>query len=150
MLGVRPFHLSQSSSNFSFPPTYTPHPLHALICTSRPFTPLPDVSPKHSVTNTNPAVAGALESLSALAHALLARGVATPFLSAPRPHMHVSLEDAIADLKTLVGERIRGEGTPGTLGPVVVGVTGYVSSFSFSLPLRRSRCFVVVSEYGRV
>ncbi|KAI0338108.1 hypothetical protein BDW22DRAFT_1409660 [Trametopsis cervina] len=69
-------------------------------------------------------VAGALESLSALAHALLEIGVATPFLSTPRPHTHPSLPSLLTSLRTLVGDRIAADGTPPELGPIVVGVTG--------------------------
>ncbi|KAI0698029.1 Saccharopine dehydrogenase-domain-containing protein [Cytidiella melzeri] len=69
-------------------------------------------------------VAGALESLSALAHALLEIGVASPFLSTPRPHTHPSLPSLLASLRTLVGDRIADDGTPSVLGPIVIGVTG--------------------------
>ncbi|KAJ3534969.1 hypothetical protein NM688_g7045 [Phlebia brevispora] len=69
-------------------------------------------------------VAGALESLSALAHALLEQGIASPFLSTPRPHMHPSLSSVLNDLHKLVGDRIANEGTPHSLGPVVICVTG--------------------------
>lgn len=69
-------------------------------------------------------VAGALESLSALAHAHLEIGVASPFLSTPRPHTHPTLPSLIEALKKLVGDRIASEGTPAALGPVVIGVTG--------------------------
>ncbi|KAI0086800.1 Saccharopine dehydrogenase-domain-containing protein [Irpex rosettiformis] len=69
-------------------------------------------------------VAGALESLSALAHALLEIGVASPFLSIPRPHSHPSLPLLLASLRSLVGDRIASDGTPTSLGPIVIGVTG--------------------------
>ncbi|KIP01213.1 hypothetical protein PHLGIDRAFT_131332 [Phlebiopsis gigantea 11061_1 CR5-6] len=69
-------------------------------------------------------VAGALESLAALAHALLERGVASPFLSTPRPHTHPSLDSLKEALRRLVGDRIASEGTPPSLGPVVICVTG--------------------------
>ncbi|PSR70716.1 hypothetical protein PHLCEN_2v13409 [Hermanssonia centrifuga] len=87
-------------------------------------------------------VAGALESLAALAHAHLELGIATPFLaslspadpilfthvprsqSTPRPHTHPSLPSLLSSLHTLVGDRIAHEGTPRVLGPIVIGVTG--------------------------
>ncbi|KAG9312632.1 Saccharopine dehydrogenase-domain-containing protein [Chiua virens] len=68
-------------------------------------------------------VAGALESLSALAHAHLERGVASPFLHTPRPHTHIALSSLRAALRG-IGEEITKDGTPKTLGPFVIGVTG--------------------------
>ncbi|KAI0791367.1 Saccharopine dehydrogenase-domain-containing protein [Abortiporus biennis] len=69
-------------------------------------------------------VAGALESLSALAHALLELGVSSPFLYAPRPHTHPSLPSILHTLRTVVGAQISSQGTPKSLGPIVIGVTG--------------------------
>ncbi|CCL98467.1 uncharacterized protein FIBRA_00465 [Fibroporia radiculosa] len=69
-------------------------------------------------------VAGALESLSALAHAQLELGVASPFLYTPRPHSYPTLASIRALLKDVVGARIALEGTPKSLGPLVFGVTG--------------------------
>ncbi|KAG5641453.1 hypothetical protein DXG03_005142 [Asterophora parasitica] len=68
-------------------------------------------------------VAGALESLSSMAHSHLETGVASPFLSTPRPHTHPSLKSlrfALKDIK----ERILKDGTPPSLGPFVIGLTG--------------------------
>ncbi|KAI0075026.1 hypothetical protein K474DRAFT_1647191 [Panus rudis PR-1116 ss-1] len=69
-------------------------------------------------------VSGALESLSALAHSLLELGIASPFLYTPRPHTHPSLPSIHRALRDLVGSRIASEGTPKSLGPIVIGVTG--------------------------
>lgn len=52
--------------------------------------------------------------------------------STPRPHMQPSLQTLHGDLHALVGDRIGSEGTPPTLGPVIIGVTGYVC-----IPCRR-------------
>ncbi|KIJ67291.1 hypothetical protein HYDPIDRAFT_127170 [Hydnomerulius pinastri MD-312] len=68
-------------------------------------------------------VAGALESLSALAHAHLELGVASPFLHTPRPHTHVSLPSLRAALRA-IGQDIINDGTPKSLGPFVIGLTG--------------------------
>ncbi|PFH49159.1 hypothetical protein AMATHDRAFT_148287 [Amanita thiersii Skay4041] len=68
-------------------------------------------------------VAGVLESLSAMAHAHLEIGVASPFLYTPRPHTLPSLDRLRAALRE-IGTRIAQEGTPQTLGPFVIGVTG--------------------------
>ncbi|KAH9916537.1 Saccharopine dehydrogenase-domain-containing protein [Fomitopsis serialis] len=69
-------------------------------------------------------VAGALESLNALAHAHLELGVASPFLYTPRPHAHPTLASIRTLLRDEVGARIIAEGTPKSLGPIVFGVTG--------------------------
>ncbi|KAG8215828.1 Saccharopine dehydrogenase-domain-containing protein [Butyriboletus roseoflavus] len=68
-------------------------------------------------------VAGALESLSALAHAHLEIGVASPFLHTPRPHTHLALPSLRAALRA-IGEEILRDGTPKSLGPFVIGLTG--------------------------
>ncbi|KAI6122567.1 Saccharopine dehydrogenase-domain-containing protein [Pisolithus croceorrhizus] len=68
-------------------------------------------------------VAGALESLSALAHAHLEIGVASPFLHAPRPHTHPSIPSLRATLRA-IGQRISEDGTPKPLGAFVIGLTG--------------------------
>ncbi|KAH9840769.1 Saccharopine dehydrogenase-domain-containing protein [Rhodofomes roseus] len=70
-------------------------------------------------------VAGALESLNALAHAHLELGVASPFLYTPRPHSHPTLAAIRSLLRDEVGARIIAEGTPRSLGPIVFGVTGF-------------------------
>ncbi|KZT63559.1 hypothetical protein DAEQUDRAFT_770505 [Daedalea quercina L-15889] len=69
-------------------------------------------------------VAGALESINALAHAHLELGVASPFLYTPRPHSHPTLASIRTLLREEVGARIAAEGTPRSLGPIVFGVTG--------------------------
>ncbi|KAH8105477.1 Saccharopine dehydrogenase-domain-containing protein [Cristinia sonorae] len=69
-------------------------------------------------------VAGALESLCALAHAHLELGIASQFLYTPRPHMHPSLASIRSTLRDVVGARIAADGTPKGLGPIVFGVTG--------------------------
>ncbi|PCH34748.1 hypothetical protein WOLCODRAFT_139556 [Wolfiporia cocos MD-104 SS10] len=69
-------------------------------------------------------VAGALESMNALAHAHLELGVASPFLFTPRPHTHPSLASIRTLLREEVGARIALHGTPKSLGPIVFGVTG--------------------------
>ncbi|KAH7905556.1 Saccharopine dehydrogenase-domain-containing protein [Hygrophoropsis aurantiaca] len=68
-------------------------------------------------------VAGALESLSALAQAHLELGVASPFLHTPRPHTHPSVHSLRAALRA-VGQEIIQDGTPKSLGPFVIGLTG--------------------------
>ncbi|KAI6024246.1 Saccharopine dehydrogenase-domain-containing protein [Pisolithus marmoratus] len=68
-------------------------------------------------------VAGALESLSALAHAHLEMGVASPFLHTPRPHTHPSIPSLRTTLRA-IGQRISEDGTPKPLGPFVIGLTG--------------------------
>ncbi|RDB21718.1 Alpha-aminoadipic semialdehyde synthase, mitochondrial [Hypsizygus marmoreus] len=68
-------------------------------------------------------VAGVLESLSAMAHSHLEVGIASPFLYTPRPHTHPSLESLRSALRT-IGNRISEEGTPPSLGPFVIGLTG--------------------------
>lgn len=96
-----------------------------------------------------PTVAGALESLCALAHAHLELGFSSPFLVrqinlqqlsrslnwnisqyTPRPHTQPSLSSIRAILRDVVGARIVSEGTPRGLGPVILGVTGHVFSGS--------------------
>ncbi|TFK51437.1 hypothetical protein OE88DRAFT_1718878 [Heliocybe sulcata] len=68
-------------------------------------------------------VAGVLESLSTLAHVHLEHGVASPFLYIPRPTLHPSLPSIRASLKR-VGDMIKEGGTPRSVGPIVIGVTG--------------------------
>ncbi|EGN97202.1 hypothetical protein SERLA73DRAFT_169625 [Serpula lacrymans var. lacrymans S7.3] len=68
-------------------------------------------------------VAGALESLSAMAHSHLELGIASPFLYTPRPHTHPSVPSLRASLRA-IGEAINQNGTPKSLGPFVVCVTG--------------------------
>jgi len=68
-------------------------------------------------------VAGALESLSALSQALLEQGVASPFLHTPRPHTLPDLPTIRKSLRA-VGENIANYGTPKSLGPFVIGLTG--------------------------
>ncbi|KAJ7696052.1 Saccharopine dehydrogenase-domain-containing protein [Mycena rosella] len=68
-------------------------------------------------------VAGVLESLSAMAHAHLEIGVASPFIYTPRPHTLPSLDRLRASLRE-IGTRIANEGTPRTLGPFIIGLTG--------------------------
>lgn len=101
-------------------------------------------------TNSMCSVAGTLESLCAMAHAHLELGVASPFLVSfcltclsssdvyapfrqytPRPHTHPSLASIRATLKE-VGARIASDGAPRSLGPIVLGVTGSVYSFTRS------------------
>ncbi|KAI0819731.1 Saccharopine dehydrogenase-domain-containing protein [Trametes gibbosa] len=69
-------------------------------------------------------VAGALEALCAMAHAHLELGVASPFLYTPRPHTQPSLASIRTTLRDVVGARIASEGTPKSLAPIVIGVTG--------------------------
>ncbi|KAG1903451.1 Saccharopine dehydrogenase-domain-containing protein [Suillus fuscotomentosus] len=68
-------------------------------------------------------VAGVLESLSALAHAHLELGVASPFLHTPRPHTHPSIPSLRSALRS-IGQNIADNGTPKALGPFVIGLTG--------------------------
>ncbi|TFK68903.1 hypothetical protein BDN72DRAFT_888403 [Pluteus cervinus] len=68
-------------------------------------------------------VAGVLESLSAMAHAHLEIGIASPFLYTPRPHTLPSLERLRAALHD-IGKQISYAGTPQALGPFVIGLTG--------------------------
>ncbi|CDO70674.1 hypothetical protein BN946_scf184761.g12 [Trametes cinnabarina] len=69
-------------------------------------------------------VAGTLEALCAMAHAHLEIGVASPFLYTPRPHTQPSLASIRSVLRDVVGARIIADGTPKSLGPIVIGVTG--------------------------
>ncbi|KAF9815156.1 hypothetical protein IEO21_04774 [Rhodonia placenta] len=69
-------------------------------------------------------VAGALESLNAMAHAHLELGVASPFLYTPRPHSHPTLDSIRRLLREEVGARIASQGSPEILGPIIFGVTG--------------------------
>ncbi|KAG6833293.1 hypothetical protein H0H87_008925 [Tephrocybe sp. NHM501043] len=68
-------------------------------------------------------VAGVLESLSSMAHSHLEMGIASPFLSTPRPHTHPTLQSIRDALKT-IAERIKQGGIPPVLGPFVIGLTG--------------------------
>ncbi|KNZ82307.1 Alpha-aminoadipic semialdehyde synthase, mitochondrial [Termitomyces sp. J132] len=68
-------------------------------------------------------VAGVLESLSSMAQSHLENGIATPFLSTPRPHTHPTLQSIRQALRT-IGDRIAQGGIPPALGPFVVGLTG--------------------------
>ncbi|XP_006457019.1 hypothetical protein AGABI2DRAFT_188762 [Agaricus bisporus var. bisporus H97] len=68
-------------------------------------------------------VAGVLESLSAMAHAHLELGIASPFLYTPRPHTLPCLERLRVALRE-VGQWISTQGTPRALGPLVICVTG--------------------------
>ncbi|KDQ57993.1 hypothetical protein JAAARDRAFT_129317 [Jaapia argillacea MUCL 33604] len=68
-------------------------------------------------------VAGALESLSTLAHLHLEAGISSPFLYTPRPHTHPSIPSLRSSLRS-IGNLIVENGTPRELGPVVIGVTG--------------------------
>ncbi|KAG6909409.1 hypothetical protein DXG01_000710 [Tephrocybe rancida] len=68
-------------------------------------------------------VAGVLESLSSMAHSHLENGIATPFLSTPRPHTHPTLQSIRSALKT-IAERIKQGGISPALGPFVIGLTG--------------------------
>ncbi|KAF9260363.1 hypothetical protein L218DRAFT_907270 [Marasmius fiardii PR-910] len=68
-------------------------------------------------------VAGVLESLSSMAHYHLEHGVASQFLYTPRPHTIPSLDGLRVALRE-IGNRIATDGTPKSLGPFVVGVTG--------------------------
>ncbi|KAI1789307.1 Saccharopine dehydrogenase-domain-containing protein [Ganoderma leucocontextum] len=69
-------------------------------------------------------VAGALESLVAMSRAHLELGVASPLLWTPRPHTHPSLASIRKTLRDVVGAQIATDGTPKSLGPLVIGVTG--------------------------
>ncbi|EKM51292.1 uncharacterized protein PHACADRAFT_177943 [Phanerochaete carnosa HHB-10118-sp] len=112
-------------SKFLNPPTLSAHQIDRLRPTLIDYELLTDDSGKRTVGfGWYAGVAGALESLAALAHALLEQGVASPFLSTPRPHTHPCLPSLTNSLHKLVGDRIASEGTPPVLGPVVICVTG--------------------------
>ncbi|GJE94028.1 saccharopine dehydrogenase-domain-containing protein [Phanerochaete sordida] len=112
-------------SKFLNPPTAPAGHIDPLRPTLIDYELLTDESGKRTVGfGWYAGVAGALESLAALAHALLEQGVASPFLSTPRPHTQPCLRTLMAALRTLVGDRIASEGTPAYLGPVVICVTG--------------------------
>ncbi|KAH8111628.1 Saccharopine dehydrogenase-domain-containing protein [Phellopilus nigrolimitatus] len=78
-------------------------------------------------------VAGALEGLISTAHLHLTLGVASPFLGTPRPHT-APLPALLASLK-LIGATISSEGTPKSMGPFIVVVTGsgHVSAGALSI-----------------
>ncbi|TFY82056.1 hypothetical protein EWM64_g1953 [Hericium alpestre] len=69
-------------------------------------------------------VAGALEALVAMAHNHLRQGVASAFLYTPRPHTSPSLDSHRAVLRW-IGAQISEHGTPRSLGPCIIGVTGH-------------------------
>ncbi|KAI5116909.1 hypothetical protein M0805_000804 [Coniferiporia weirii] len=77
--------------------------------------------------------AGALEGLISTAHLHLSLGVASPFLGTPRPHT----APLLVLLKSLkhIGGIISREGTPRSMGPFVIVVTGsgQVSAGALSL-----------------
>ncbi|EIW77770.1 hypothetical protein CONPUDRAFT_128756 [Coniophora puteana RWD-64-598 SS2] len=80
-------------------------------------------------------VAGALESLSAMSQAHLEMGIASPFLHTPRPHTHPSIPSIRAALKG-IGEEIKKDGTPKSLGPFVIAsflTTGQVTQGCLSI-----------------
>ncbi|KAI0031728.1 Saccharopine dehydrogenase-domain-containing protein [Vararia minispora EC-137] len=89
-------------------------------------------------------VAGALESLLAMAHKHLQNGVASPFLYIPRPQTVPSLDDIRSQLRG-IGSSIAKYGTPKSLGPCIIGVTGQdngnvtdgVMSILAELPIQR-------------
>ena len=68
--------------------------------------------------------AGMFETLHTLGKRVGWEGVKTPFASLKRPLDYLSLEHAKAALSE-VGKRIRSEGLPPELSPLVVGFTGY-------------------------
>ncbi|OCH83748.1 hypothetical protein OBBRIDRAFT_892143 [Obba rivulosa] len=69
-------------------------------------------------------VAGTLEALNALAHTHLELGVASPLLYTPRPHTYPDLRSILSVLKDCVFGRIQSDGFPGSVGPLVIGITG--------------------------
>ncbi|EJD00287.1 uncharacterized protein FOMMEDRAFT_126943 [Fomitiporia mediterranea MF3/22] len=67
-------------------------------------------------------VAGALEGLVSTAHLHLNLGVASPFLGTPRPHT-APLPSLLSSLRN-IGELIARDGTPRSMGPFIIVVTG--------------------------
>ena len=53
----------------------------------------------------------------------------------PRPHSSPTIDALRASLR-VVGDQIRASGTPESLGPCVIGITGYVHMFFWRLCMR--------------
>jgi alpha-aminoadipic semialdehyde synthase len=68
-------------------------------------------------------IVGVNDILLGLGQRLLADGYATPFLNVPLSYMALSLASNFATIKSL-GDRIRTEGLPAGLGPIVFAFTG--------------------------
>ncbi len=67
--------------------------------------------------------AGAIDSLWALGQRLEVEGVDTPLASIHMAHQYEGLEDAMQSIRD-AGDRIRQDGLPASLHPIVVGFTG--------------------------
>ena len=70
-------------------------------------------------------LAGMIDSLWALGQRLGLEGVETPLARVEPAHRYASLEDALDCLRQIGAEIERAGGLPVSLGPVVVGLTGY-------------------------
>lgn len=68
--------------------------------------------------------AGMIDALWALGRRLAARGLETPFAAIGPAHTHPSVDEAEELLTSGVGRRIREQGLPESLRPLVVGFTG--------------------------
>ena len=69
-------------------------------------------------------LAGMIESLRALGQRLALEGVSTPFADLSPAYAYTDLAEAQAAVRA-VGERIRREGLPPEVTPLVVGIAGY-------------------------
>lgn len=68
--------------------------------------------------------AGMVDALWGLGRRLLAEGMETPFARVRQAKDYEDVEEALAHLARDVGQAIREQGLPETLGPLVIGVTG--------------------------
>ncbi len=69
-------------------------------------------------------LAGMIDTLWTLGLRLKAKGIDSPFLDVKPAHKYQDLDDARKAVAR-VGERLANEGVPGSLAPMVIGVTGY-------------------------
>lgn len=69
-------------------------------------------------------LAGMINSLWSFGLRMKEKGVDTPFLDLKQSHQYDSLEEAKEEI-TKVGKRIKEEGLPAELKPMVIGITGY-------------------------
>ena len=69
-------------------------------------------------------VVSVIESLWALGRRLEWEGIANPFDALRHTYSYDSLAEARADLRG-IGERIKAEGLPGAISPLIIGIAGY-------------------------
>lgn len=69
-------------------------------------------------------LAGMINSLWSFGLRMKEKGIETPFLDLKQSHQYDSLEEAKEEISK-VGKRIKEEGLPAELKPMVIGITGY-------------------------